>query len=229
MSVQAGDSFYSVATAYGPPWGGIEGTGKTSTGIQLGGVGSSPRMGGFYLAAVDPSVIPYGTTFVIDPSPYPNAIWMAADTGGAFHIGKGRIDLFMPEGRAAQNGWGKKRVHVGILAVGTGPKDYRIQGAIKNPPEGGRSPIANAGNALSGAAGAVGDAAGSVADTVGSIPAFLAKLAVIFQGGFWLRIGKIVLGIAALIGGAVFIGKEFAGGQVASLAGKAGKAVMGEV
>lgn len=61
--------------------------------------------------------------------------------------------------------------------------------------------------------GTVSDGANSIKDAAMAIPDFLSKLAVVFQGGFWLRMGKIILGLAALIGGAVFIGKQFAVSQ----------------
>lgn len=56
---------------------------------------------------------------------------------------------------------------------------------------------------------------------VHDLNSFLAKFAVIFDGAFWLRAGKILLGIICLVGGIIFIGREFAGGQVASIAKKA--------
>ena len=45
-----------LATAYGPPWGGIQGDGVTATGINL--TGGPPMLE----VAVDPSVIPVAVT-----------------------------------------------------------------------------------------------------------------------------------------------------------------------
>ncbi len=93
-----------VATAYGPPWEGIQGTGVTATGINLQG---SPHD---YIIAVDPSVIHLGTYWHVVPNPWgkPKLTFLAADTGGAI-LGK-HIDIYDWEGRAAQNAWGARHV-----------------------------------------------------------------------------------------------------------------------
>lgn len=118
-----------VATAYGPPWGGIEGgqygqkSSKTSTGLLL-------TTGVQKLAvAVDPSVIPYGSKLRISPNPFgdDSLVFTASDTGGA--IKGNRLDFAILRGkdgrttaeslRAAQNGWGRRRVHVQLVGKGS--------------------------------------------------------------------------------------------------------------
>jgi 3D (Asp-Asp-Asp) domain-containing protein/peptidoglycan hydrolase CwlO-like protein len=79
-----------VATAYDLP-------GHTATGLPVG----------WGVAAVDPSVIPLGTHFVVPG--YGEAV--AADTGGAI-VGS-RIDLWFPSGAQA-SGWGVRTVTISI-------------------------------------------------------------------------------------------------------------------
>lgn len=110
-----------VATAYGPPWGGIEGGGTTARGTKLPG-GPTGRVGPPYIVAVDPQVIPLGTRLKIWPNPAhnPNVVWLADDTGGA--IKGNRIDFLVLTGRAAQNTWGRTPVTV-----------YRADGSTPTP------------------------------------------------------------------------------------------------
>ena len=95
-----------LATAYGPPWEGIEGSGITATGIDLRPARRA------YIIAVDPSLIPLGSYVHVSPNPWgDDAItFLAADTGSAI-IGK-HIDIYDWEGRAAQNAWGSRHVTV---------------------------------------------------------------------------------------------------------------------
>lgn len=94
-----------VATAYGPPWVGIQGTGTTADGTNLH---SNPHIFG---VAVDPSVIPLGTFLLIWPNPFEHkGTFKAFDTGGAIK-GK-RIDFYDWRGRASQTKWGRKTVQV---------------------------------------------------------------------------------------------------------------------
>jgi 3D (Asp-Asp-Asp) domain-containing protein len=108
-----------VSTAYGPPWGGIEGTGTTATGINLR---KSPHV---YLVAVDPSVIPLHSRLKINPNPFGNysGPFAAEDTGGA--IKGNRIDFYDWKGRADQNAWGVRNV----LVTRTG-KGGALPGAV---------------------------------------------------------------------------------------------------
>jgi 3D (Asp-Asp-Asp) domain-containing protein len=93
-----------VATAYGPPWEGIQGDGITATGINL------QHGQAMYLVAVDPSVIRLGTYWHVSPNPWgnPKLTFLAGDTGGAI-LGH-RIDIYDWEGRAAQDAWGSRHV-----------------------------------------------------------------------------------------------------------------------
>jgi 3D (Asp-Asp-Asp) domain-containing protein len=94
-----------VSTAYGPPWGGIEGGGTTATGIDLS---KSPHL---YIVAVDPSVIPLHSKLKISPNPFGYAgAFSAEDTGGA--IKGNRIDFYDWKGRADQDRWGVRHVNV---------------------------------------------------------------------------------------------------------------------
>ena len=96
-----------TATAYGPPWGGIEGTGEgTSGGLAMNG--GSPR---WYMIAVNPSDISHGTFVYIWPNPFGwKGPFFAADTGGAIQYR--RIDFYDWRSRASQNRWGRRSVEV---------------------------------------------------------------------------------------------------------------------
>lgn len=95
-----------LATAYGPPWGGIQGEGVTATGINLRPAKHA------YIVAVDPSVIPLGSYVHVVPNPFGNdrIAFLAGDTGGAI-IGK-HVDIYDWMGRAAQDAWGARKVTV---------------------------------------------------------------------------------------------------------------------
>jgi 3D (Asp-Asp-Asp) domain-containing protein len=100
-----GQSGSWLATSYGPPWGGIEGNGVTATGVDL-------RSGRPALEiAVDPSVIPLGSSVYVQPNPFgtPQPFY-AGDTGGAI---RGRhIDIYDWRGRPSQQAWGARTVTV---------------------------------------------------------------------------------------------------------------------
>lgn len=95
-------------TAYGPPWGGIEGGGITATGVKLPGwVTGRP----IYIIAVDPSVIRLGSRVHVWPNPHGyKGCWDAEDTGGAI-VGS-RLDFLDMMGRSHQNNWGHRPVRV---------------------------------------------------------------------------------------------------------------------
>jgi len=116
-----------VATAYGPPWEGIQGDGITATGINLQ---EGPQM---YLIAVDPSVIRLGTYWHVSPNPWgnPKLTFLAGDTGGAI-VGH-RIDIYDWEGRAAQNAWGSEHVTL-TPAAGNGAANV-LEAAPAGPVE----------------------------------------------------------------------------------------------
>lgn len=101
-----------MSTAYGPPWGGIQGTGVTANGTDLKG---NPAI---YGVAVDPKVIPLGTHLYISPNPFNHkGPFVAFDTGGA--IKGNRIDFYDWKGRKHQNHWGKRKVTVSKTAPGS--------------------------------------------------------------------------------------------------------------
>jgi len=94
-----------VATAYGPPWGGINGDGITATGLNLT---AAPAV---YEVAVDPSVIALGSYIHVQPNPFgTRSAFYAGDTGGAI-IGE-HVDVYDWQGRAAQLAWGERTVNV---------------------------------------------------------------------------------------------------------------------
>jgi 3D (Asp-Asp-Asp) domain-containing protein len=93
-----------LTTAYGPPWGGIQGAGiTTSGGLAIGG--GAPR---WYVIAVDPQLISHGTLVQVWPNPFGwHGAFLAADTGGA--IQGRRIDFYDWRGRLAQYRWGHRQ------------------------------------------------------------------------------------------------------------------------
>ena len=94
-----------LATAYGPPWGGINGNGITATGINLSA--GQPM----YEIAVDPAVIPLSSYAHVKPNPFgTSSAFLAGDTGGAI-LGK-HVDIYDWEGRSSQLAWGERHVNV---------------------------------------------------------------------------------------------------------------------
>jgi 3D (Asp-Asp-Asp) domain-containing protein len=104
-SLSAGTSGSWLATAYGPPWGGIEGGGITATGVDL--TAGPPALE----IAVDPSVIPLGSWVYVQPNPFgTRQPFYAGDTGSAI---RGRhIDIYDWRGQASQRAWGERPVTV---------------------------------------------------------------------------------------------------------------------
>lgn len=107
-------------TTYGPPWSGMQGTGITSTGLDLRG-SSTSRGKARYEIAVDPRVIHYGLMVTV----WPNALhwrgpFLAADTGGA--IKGNHVDVYDWSGNALKNSFSargaKVRPYNGIPAGG---------------------------------------------------------------------------------------------------------------
>ena len=98
-----------LATAYGPPWGGINGDGITATGINLSA--GQPM----YEIAVDPAVIPLSSYAHVTPNPFAtSSAFLAGDTGGAI-LGK-HVDIYDWEGRQSQLAWGERHVNVTAAA-----------------------------------------------------------------------------------------------------------------
>jgi 3D (Asp-Asp-Asp) domain-containing protein len=94
-----------TATAYGPPWGGIQGNGITATRLNL--TAGQPAL----VIAVDPSAIPLGSYVYVQPNPFgTHQPFLAADTGSA--IQGHHIDIYDWRGRAAQDAWGTRTVTI---------------------------------------------------------------------------------------------------------------------
>lgn len=132
-----------TATAYGPPWNAMNGTGVTSQGTDLRGA----KGVGKYIVAADPNVIPYGTRLTIDPNPFgnPNIVFLMDDTGGAFQGGVKKIDIFDWRGRSHQMRWGSRQVKVS--------KTLAASGSVVQSQSG----LDAFGNAVGDVTGAVGD------------------------------------------------------------------------
>lgn len=113
-----------VSTAYGPPWGGIQGPGEAmSGGIVL--AGDAPRL---YALAVDPTVIAHGVLVYAWPNPFGwRGPFLAADTGGAI-LGR-HIDFYDWRGRATQSRWGTRPVSVSERPIKPGGPDITAPAA----------------------------------------------------------------------------------------------------
>jgi 3D (Asp-Asp-Asp) domain-containing protein len=94
-----------IATAYGPPWDAMNGSGITATGLDL--TAGPPA----YEIAVDPGVIPLRSFAHVQPNPFGTArAFYAGDTGGAI-VGE-HVDIYDWRGRADQDAWGVRHVTV---------------------------------------------------------------------------------------------------------------------
>ncbi len=115
-----------VATAYGPPWGGIQGNGTTATGLDL--TNGPPA----YEVAVDPHVIPLRGYVHITPNPFgTSSAFYAGDTGGAI-VGR-HVDIYDWRGRSSQNAWGERPVTVTPAAA---PGAGNLLGGVAPVPAG---------------------------------------------------------------------------------------------
>ncbi len=118
-----------VATAYGPPWGGIQGDGITTTGLDL--TAGPPA----YEIAVDPRLIPLGSYVHITPNPFgSSSAFYAGDTGSA--ITGRHIDIYDWLGRASQDAWGTRTVTVAPAAA---PGPGNLLDGVAPTPGGGES------------------------------------------------------------------------------------------
>jgi 3D (Asp-Asp-Asp) domain-containing protein len=105
LTPAAGEADDFLATAYGPPWNAINGSGVTATGIDLTAGPSA------LVIAVDPSVIPLGSFEHVTPNPFGTAqAFVAGDTGGAI-VGR-HVDIYDWQGRSSQLAWGARHVTV---------------------------------------------------------------------------------------------------------------------
>lgn len=94
-----------IATAYGPPWDAMNGSGVTATGLNL--TAGQPA----YEIAVDPAVLPLQSFEHVTPNPFGTSrAFYAGDTGGAI-VGK-HVDIYDWRGRVDQNAWGVRHVTV---------------------------------------------------------------------------------------------------------------------
>jgi 3D (Asp-Asp-Asp) domain-containing protein len=166
-------------TAYGPPWGGIQGAGiSTSGGLPIRG--GAPR---WYVVAVSPSLISHGAFVYIWPNPFGwKGPFLAADTGGAI-VGN-RIDFYDWRGRASQLRWGLRDAEVSarpIAATGGGAPDQLATQPVAAGPGSVECQGAAGGSlALPGAKGKVIVAPGADrpgVPTKGTVLAFLARVA----------------------------------------------------
>jgi len=110
------------STAYGPPWGGINGPGEAmSGGIVLNG--GAPRL---YAIAVDPTAIGHGTLVYAWPNPFGwRGPFVSADTGGAI-LGR-RVDFYDWRGRTTQLRWGHRSVEVSPEPIKPGGPDVNAR------------------------------------------------------------------------------------------------------
>jgi 3D (Asp-Asp-Asp) domain-containing protein len=128
-----------IATAYGPPWGGIEGNGVTATGMNL--TSGAPALE----VAVDPSAIPLRSYVHVQPNPFATGrAFYAGDTGGAI-IGH-HVDIYDWRGRASQDAWGQRSVSV---TPAPAPGAGNLLGAV-TPGSGNESPACQAGGGAAG-------------------------------------------------------------------------------
>lgn len=222
------------STAYGPPWDAMNGTGVTSTGVDLRD--GKRRL----LVAVDPGVIPYGTLLRIQPNPYGTSRpFVAADTGGAI-VGK-RIDLYVAEGRGKQTSWGRKPVRVwkvGKADGGAAEYDKAAQGQLAGildalpqvdiPGLGGLDDVGGGGFSFP-------DALPEL--DLGALVAVLDGLGAFFQGlgellltpDGWVRLGKVIGGALLLAWGLSAVMKATTGTSPSGLARVTfGGALMGK-
>jgi 3D (Asp-Asp-Asp) domain-containing protein len=129
-----------IATAYGPPWGGLQGDGITATGLNL----TTGRPA--YEIAVDPTVIRLESFAHVTPNPFGTRhAFYAGDTGGAI-IGR-HVDIYDWEGRAAQDGWGERHVTV---TPAPNPGTGSLLGEITSAGGPAQPPTATTGSAVAG-------------------------------------------------------------------------------
>ncbi|MGI8559711.1 MAG: 3D domain-containing protein [Solirubrobacteraceae bacterium] len=126
-----------IATAYGPPWDAMNGSGVTATGLNL--TAGQPA----YEIAVDPAVVPLQSFEHVNPNPFGTSrAFYAGDTGGAI-IGQ-HVDIYDWRGRADQNAWGARHVTVT-------PAPNPGAGNLLDEITPGRQPSTSAGQAAGGA------------------------------------------------------------------------------
>lgn len=186
-----------TATAYGPPWGGINGAGEaTACGVKLDG--GAPE----FFAVAAPSSLPCGTVLRIQPNPFgTNSNFVVWDRGGAI-VGK-RLDFYDWRGRESQLQWGSRKVQV--TRIGKLPMD-QVRTLVQ---AGGAK---DAGDLIKGGNKSLFDKGGDLIDDTGEALAAIVKfIARLFEPSFWVRVGKAVLGAIALIIGVAILGRALLG------------------
>lgn len=129
--------------------------------------------------------------------------------GAMFHLSHGFIDFHEWSGWTSGN---YRRYRTAAL----GEARAQLAGEKTHPLT---DATAAVGGGLVGAGGAVAGAAGGIASAVTSVPEFLSKLS---SQGTWVRVVQVVVGIAAVGGGAVLLGKDLSPlGQIATTAAHA--------
>jgi 3D (Asp-Asp-Asp) domain-containing protein len=152
-----------LATAYGPPWGAVQGDGITATSLDLSA--GPPALE----VAVDPSVIALRSYVHITPNPFgTTGAFYAGDTGGAI-LGR-HIDIYDWRGRTHQNAWGQRSVTV---TPAPNPGAGHLLGGVAPVPVGSGSTEGE--GAGEGAAGG-GCTAGQLDGTLGLTPGQTARI-----------------------------------------------------
>lgn len=177
-------------TAYGPPWGGINGQGiATACGVKIGG--KAPQV----YAVAAPIDIPCGTLLKCNPNPFTDGdyVFVVWDRGGAI-VGK-RLDFYDWRGRNSQLEWGRQEVSVtkvGKIKLSSNPEkireDMRTYFGQFDSSQANTDPFG----------------IGSIGDALAAIVQFIARL---FEPSFWVRVGKAILGAGALLIGTVLLGR----------------------
>jgi 3D (Asp-Asp-Asp) domain-containing protein len=115
-----------LATAYGPPWRGDNGTGITATGLDLQ---AAPPA---YEVAVDPALIALRSYVRVQPNPFgTSSAFYVGDTGSAI-VGQ-HVDIYDWRGRAAQLAWGTRPARVTPAPT---PGAGNLLGAVHPAPAG---------------------------------------------------------------------------------------------
>lgn len=202
-------------TAYGPPWGGIEGGGNTASGIPLPKSNTNQIIP---IVAADPRVLPIGSKIRAWPNPYNdrNMIFTVADVGGA--IKGNKLDFLVLKSRAAQNAWGRRNVNVSVLSHGNGKATMQTVGTnngLKGVTGKGTGQLDtsagsivrdNSGNILG---GAIPDALGAATGLTG-VEAIGNFFNLISDPGARKYAGMVIVGVIALGIGTIYVARSVA-------------------
>jgi len=225
----SGKVIKGTATAYGPPWGGINGEGiATACGVKING--SSDPVGA---VAASPEFA-CGEVLAITPNPHKlpsGGHYIVWDRGGAI-IGNHKIDFYIgasdddtAAARREQLDFGSQNVSIrrigkvkGSLSGATIDDVQRMaldfEGSTPNTGLLGKDGTVT---------GAFDDVAGAFDDVAGAIGAIVAFIARLFEPEFWIRVGKATLGVGAVAFGVVILGRAILGVDIPGTAGKLGR------